>query len=48
VTGPDALATLIIPAAFDRNGNGLIDASEGRLVAAGGTALATGLPLTTR
>src|SRR5207249_2575242 len=30
VTGPDAFASLDIPAAFDRNGDGVIDTNEGR------------------
>jgi hypothetical protein len=47
LTQSDGVATLIIPPAFDRDGNGLLEMGEGHLVALGGVVVATGLPLTT-
>ena len=44
-TSADGSFSLFVPAEFDRNQNGLLDASEGRWYLRGGIVASTGLPL---
>jgi hypothetical protein len=44
---PDGTFALLVPSAFDRNQNGVIDPDEGQLVAIGGIDTTTLLPVTT-